>query len=648
MKNSWKIFSNDIKNVGTNWVALVIIGGLIILPSLYAWLNIKASWDPYGQTEQIPVGIVNEDVGETIRDENVDVGGELVDTLKDNDTMEWHFLNRKSAMDQLEKGDLFAVVIIPKDFSQSLGTVIKPNPRKANVEYYVNEKLNAIAPKITQKGASVIVDEISSNFISTVNGVIFDIFNEIGLELEADLPDIERFENYVFEMESRLPEIHETLEGTLSDANEAKGIVSKAQKAIPEAEGVVGSGLETIDNTTDFLEQAENRLHELEPKIEEDLKKTQETAAVIHSFFDELDSTNISFDEGKALKEDIRNKVDDSIERIEAVENTLAAILEQMKNEENPESEQVEGENNAGKEQIIQDALDKLNQIKSVLEEGRNNTDEIDTFIDKKKEEVDHVLANIKELSSNVEVRLGEFMKEYNESIKPTVLEEVANAKNTLSNAKGILVDVQATIPEVENLLNRTSGSLDEGKGLLEEVLNEYPYVNDKINELATKIRDIQGEADIQKIIELLQNDPEAERGFFAEPVKLKEHSVFPIENYGTGMTPFYTILSLWVGGLLLISLLTTDVNELDKFGAKEIYFGKLFTFAFIGFLQTFIVTTGDIFLINVEMAHPFWFVLFGLFCSFIFITIIYTFVSILGDVGKALAIVMLVLQIAG
>src|SRR5699024_12035625 len=102
---------------------------------------------------------------------------------------------------------------------------------------------------------------------------------------------------------------------------------------------------------TDFLEQAENRLQELEPKIEEDLKKTQETAAVIHSFFDELDSTNISFDEGKALKEDIRNKVDDSIERIEAVENTLAAILEQMKNEENPESEQVEGENNARSEE---------------------------------------------------------------------------------------------------------------------------------------------------------------------------------------------------------------------------------------------------------------------------------------------------------
>src|SRR5699024_12575510 len=104
--------------------------------------------------------------------------------------MEWHFLKRKSAMDQLEEGDLFAVVVIPEDFSQNLGTVIKPNPKKANVEYYVNEKLNDIAPKITQKGASVIVDEISSNFISIVYGFIFDLFNDIGLECVALLTDI--------------------------------------------------------------------------------------------------------------------------------------------------------------------------------------------------------------------------------------------------------------------------------------------------------------------------------------------------------------------------------------------------------------------------------------------------------------------------
>src|SRR5699024_10058962 len=150
------------------------------------------------------------------------------------------------------------------------------------------------------------------------------------------------------------------------------------------------------------------------------------------------------------------------------------------------------------------------------------------------------------------------------------------------------------------------------------------------------------------EIIYLLRNDPDAERRFFDEPVKLNEHSVFLFGNYGTGISPIYMIFSLWLCGFLLFSLLATDVNVLVQFGPTEVYFGKLFTFVFIGLLQTFIVTTGDIFLINVEMAHPVWFVVFGLFCSVIFMTIIYTFVSILGDVGKALAIVMLVLQIAG
>lgn len=640
MKNSWKIFTRDIKNIGTNWVAAVIIGGLIILPSLYAWFNIVASWDPYGQTDQLPVGVVNEDVGEVVRDEEIDVGGELVDTLKDNDSMDWHFLNRHNAMDQLKKGDLYAVVIIPEDFSRKLGTVIKANPEKANIEYYVNEKLNAIAPKITEKGASVIAEDISKNFISTVNGVIFEMFNDIGLELEKDLPDIERFENYIFELEERLPEIHETLTGTLLDADEAESMISRAQNTIPEIESVLGSGLETIDTTTDYLQAAENRLNDISPQIREDLDQAQSTVSAINTFFDDMETLNISFEEGKALKEDLSKRVEDSIVLIDRVSDRLQAVLEQMEADEQSDTE--------AKEQLVHNALSELSQIKGVLEEGRSNTDELDTFINEKKIEVEGVFANIKELSSDAEVRLDELIETYHESIEPMVLEEIGSAKETLTSARSILIEIQSTIPEVEGLLNRTDNHLGDGKVLLEEVLNEYPYINDKVSELAQRIRNIQDEADIHDIIELLKNDPDAERGFFSEPVQLNEHAVFPIENYGTGMTPFYTVLAIWVGGLLLISLLATNVTHPHPFGARNVYFGKLFTFAFIGFLQTLIVTSGDIFLVQVEMANPIWFVIFGLFISLVFITIIYTFVSILGDVGKALAIVMLVLQIAG
>src|SRR5699024_2733753 len=148
------------KNIGINWVAAVLIGGLVLLPSLYAWFNIAASWDPYGQTDQIPVGVVNEDTGANVRGKDIDVGKDLVETLKESDAMDWQFVNREKALDKVEYGDYFAAIIIPEDFSENLGTVIQDDPEKATVEYYVNEKINAIAPKITEKGASVIVEQI--------------------------------------------------------------------------------------------------------------------------------------------------------------------------------------------------------------------------------------------------------------------------------------------------------------------------------------------------------------------------------------------------------------------------------------------------------------------------------------------------------
>lgn len=660
MKKVWHIFAHDLKNIRTNWVALVIIGGLVFLPSLYAWLNIYASWDPYGQTDRIPVAIVNEDEGETVRGEDIDVGQELVDTLKDDDSMDWKFLNQDEAMKKLEKGDLFATVLIPKDFSRNLGSVIKAEPEKATVEYYVNEKLNAVAPKITEKGASVIVEDISSNFISTVNGVIFDLFNDIGVQLEEDLPDIEQFENYVFEMEKRLPEIHKNLENGLDDVNKISGVISSAQKKTPEAKEVLSKGLTTIDDTTTFLNEAEDRLNEMSPKIKKDLKTAKGTADDINSLMEEIESANVNFAEGKKIKQEINDKVTDAVERIESVENQLNDVLEQLENKETTEEDNKETEEdniitdeekqtiNEKEIKTINKTLEKLGNIKTVLVDSKESAGEIDKFIDDKKSEVDKVFNNIKDLSTNASSRLDDFITEYNESIEPTVLNEVSNAKQTLAEGKELLSGVNEMIPEVESLLNKTNGDVDEGEETLEKILAEYPYVNDKVGELADKIRNVKEEADINEIIGLLQNDPEAEKGFFSEPVKLDEHSVFPIENYGSGMTPFYTILSLWVGALLLISLLSTDTSLTLDYGLRHVYFGKLLLFTLLGILQTLIVTTGDIFLLGVNIASPIWFVIFGLFCSLIFVTIVYTFVSIFGDIGKSMVIVMLVLQIAG
>ncbi|WP_282141933.1 YhgE/Pip domain-containing protein [Cytobacillus oceanisediminis] len=633
----WKIYKMDIRSIFSNWVAAVLIGGLTLLPSLYAWFNIEASWDPYSQTDQLPVGIVNEDAGAVVRDKEIHIGDDIVKELKKNDDMDWHFDNRKDAMDKVEYGDYFAVIVIPDNFSQKLGTVIEDQPEKAKIEYYVNEKINAIAPKITEKGAGGIVDTVTSNFISTVNGTIFEKFNELGLEIEKDLPDIKRFEEYVFQMEEKLPEIHSLLSSSLSDAENAKKMIDKAQALVPDAKRATGNGLQTINETMKFINEAENRLNAMEPQIQENLEKVQNMAVKVNDFISTVQSSDLNLDQGKEIGNQINEQIAGSLQNIETIETALKQLQESNKEQGTSQNQ----------EQINQ-ALEQIALLKQELQTIQENGQKVNAFLSDKQQEADDLITRLQENSAATAGRIDTFVKEYNENIRPAVKQEVASAKETLSNARNILTEIQSAMPEIEKILANTEGNLGEGEKTLKHIIGEFPYVSEKINQLADRIRDIQGETDINEIIELLQNDPEAEKGFFEEPVQLNKNSLFPIQNYGTGMTPFYTVLAIWVGALLLISLLATDVHHPEEFTGKQIYFGKLLTFLSIGFAQTLVVTIGNILILGVDAAEPVWFILFGLISSLVFILIVYTLVSVFGDVGKAMAIVLLVLQIAG
>lgn len=439
---------------------------------------------------------------------------------------------------------------------------------------------------------------------------------------------------------------------------------------LPRAKEVTSSGLKTIDNTTNFLNQAEDRLNKISPQIDKDLEKIQKMVSDTNSFVHEIDTSSIEFGEEKQISDSINSQIEKTLQSIGTIKGALKQVQEQNisnapsneqenqpdegENEEENENEtEKETENNIQvnpNQETINKAISELENMEQQLTNLQTQGSEIKSLAEKRKGQVEEAFSSIKERSETVNERVDAFVKEYKETIEPTVRNEVASAKQTLTEAREILVGIQSTIPEVESILNRTEGNLGDGKETLNKVLGEFPYINDKVNELANRIRNIQKDTDINEIIQLLQNNPEAEKGFFAEPVVLNQHKVFPIENYGTGMTPFYTVLSLWVGGLLLISLMSTEIHgpRAENYTGRQIYFGRLLTFLSIGLFQTLIVTLGDLYLLDVNIKEPLWFILFGILCSAVFVTMVYTVVSVFGDVGKAIAIIMLVLQIAG
>jgi putative membrane protein len=504
----------------------------------------------------------------------------------------------------------------------------------------VNEKINSIAPKITEKGASVIVEKVSSQFISTINGIIFTLFNNLGIEIEKDLPDIRKFENYVLEVQKKLPHIHELLTSAQNDLASSQTIIKTAQSFMPQVNEVTAEGIKTIENSLTLLSKAQKRLNSIAPVIENDLEKISKIAKNTNEFLQAVQTVKPNFAELDNLQKDLDNKMRISIQTINSIEEEL----NWLNNINYPETQ-----TSIPKEQQekLTDAIHRTADLKAFLKEMQTNTGALNELLKTKEQLPPNTLLDLQEIAENTSIQIDAFIKEYKKTIEPTILIEINYAKNTLLNAKGLLTIIQATLPQVERILGSTDAHLKDGEKTLNHVISQYPYISDEVNKLAERIRKVQGETDINEIVRLLRNNPEAERSFFEEPIVLNEKKLFPIANYGTGMTPFYTVLAIWVGCLLLISLLATDVN-LKIISKREMYFGRLLTFSAIGILQALIVTVGDIVLLGVVIKNPYWFVLFGFLISFVFMSIVYTLVSVFGDVGKAFAIVMLVLQIAG
>jgi len=681
IRNIFQIYKSDIHNILTNWVVAVIIGGLIFLPSLYAWLNIYASMDPYAHTANMKIAVVNEDTGANVRGEDINVGNEVVDNLSTNQNFTWEFTSHEQAINNLKNGDYFAVIVVPNDFSQKLTSILSNVPTKAHIDYYVNEKINPIAPKITSKGASGLTQQVSNEFISTVSGTLFSIFNTVGVEMEREIPDFRKFENYIFTIEHHLPDIETYLAQAAKGGKEAETLLNHTITQVPEVEKLTNDGLTTIHRGLNLINEADTLFNELSPIIKKDLEAVQNIAQRFTDLIGKLQNANVDSATIAQIKDTIKNQLDASREKVTASIQTIEALQKltqadastrkQLENkiqniqtalqQSNSEDVKTLLSNNKIIEQLetirgdLQanpsftdysfSSLTALNQLNTLLTDISSKVQQLNTI---DVETIKKDLADVQSVAQNVSNNLQQFLTHYNDQLEPQIHTTLTSAKNTLTNASTMLTNVKRFLPQATDRLTNAKNMLATANKTLGTVQTNFPALSTKIKDLADKLRTLESEADISEIVQLLKNDVNAERDFFEEPIKLQEHRMFPIANYGTAMTPFYTVLSIWVGCLLLISLLSVNIHNNDQYSIRQVYFGRLLTFATFSFIQTLIITIGDIVMLNGSISAPYFFIPFGLFISLVFVTIVYTLVSVFGNVGKALAIVMLVLQIAG
>ncbi|MGN0353302.1 MAG: YhgE/Pip family protein [Roseburia sp.] len=652
MKNIWKIFVTDIKGLVKHPFAMIIAIGLCILPSLYAWFNIYSNWDPYGNTSNIRIAIVSEDEGFTEDDGTyVNMGDEVVEEMKAKTTIAWTVVDSaKEATDGVQSGKYYAAVVISEDFTSTmyhaLETDFDANP---TITYYENEKKNAVATKITDSAVSSLKQSTNEKFIEVITSFVFEKTNTLAADLEED-DSMETLEGKLRELNTNLTS-YSNLVTTFIESNDSlSDAVDDAGEEVPKISSSIQNGANSISKANSNLQGTQTAMNEFSGNVTATLT-TIETS--LNTIAQDISNASLAED-AQATAESATQAATDTAELIKQLNELKKTLTETAEGSQEAEEAKnalesvletlgtlTEGaEDVQGKlEDLIGDSGTGTNKEEIQSEVGSLVAEGVTTVTDSMKNSLNSCsqsVANMKNLYTN------NLVPEMNNVVNSMsqVLNNVTNILNGLSNTVG---DMDVIFDGIETTISGTNSSLEQIKDVIDNV-------NGKIENLLGKLENAEEDEKVQILLEVMQGDPESYGEFFAAPVTITTEEVYPIENYGSAMTPFYSVLAIWVGMTILVSIIKVKAEPKDLINPKsyQLFFGRYLLFFLLSQIQTAIIVLGDIYLLHCQILYPglFWFA--AALTSLTFSLLIYSLTISFGDIGKALAVVVMVIQIAG
>ncbi len=627
MKNIIRIFTSDAKRLATNVVAVVVIMGLSVIPSLYAWFNILSNWDPYGEaaTANINVVVASCDEGVQIEGLSLNIGEMVIENLKQNKTIGWVFVDTDTeAVDMVHSGECYAGLVIDESFSQDMISFLGGNIENPTLTYYENEKKNAIAPKITGKVKTTVQGEINKAFVSTIAETLMKASEHIvstddqaslGGAVKGKLDDLNTdlttyitlMDSYISIMDSAgsLMETASTVNVQLESmmaagrdvANSADITADAAQSTMDTASGMVTDGLDGLETQVKNLSKIVLAYYKdkvITPVQVSELSDS--TSAVQKSFNSTMDTMAPGYRTGDIQQRalDINGSLDDVKNQLEDIKNTAGDTL-------------------------TKEDLDKLDKIQEDLTECSKNI---------------QALRNL-----------------YKKTVEPQLKSSMSAIQNSISEVQQILNYSGKNIQAVSASLGSYPSMMELGKDKLVSSKAEAEEMQSKLNKLIEDMDGIKNNDQYNLIVKLIQSDPNLIASFIASPVKLDQEPVYKMENNGSATAPFYIILSIWFGALILIAIIHTGVKptpEMKDLKTYQKFFGRYLVFFLIGQLQTLITVLGSLLYVGIQCKHPLLFYLAAAFTSFTFTFFLYSLAFAFGNIGEALAVVLMVIQVAG
>lgn len=306
IKNIFSLYRLDWRRIFSNPISIFLVVALMILPSLYAWFNIKALWDPYGNTKELPIAFYSADSGTTLGDKQLNIGEEVEKKLEENDQLGWKFVTSKEAVTKgVKSGKYYAGIYLPSEFSEDLLSFINGEIQKPTIEYYFNAKINAIAPKITDKGATALQEQITKDFIETASSTLFDVFQEVGYTVEDNLVSINKIKHLILSTNDHLAQIDTYANEILALKAQLPELKMKLEKAneltdyLPEVDHLAEK-LIALNTKFPEVKQQASVILTLQEKIPEIQKAGEQVAMVDEDFAQIVATMTQGIDEAQA------------------------------------------------------------------------------------------------------------------------------------------------------------------------------------------------------------------------------------------------------------------------------------------------------------------------------------------------------------
>ena len=636
--NVLRVFWRDVKRIAKVPPAWLVVVFLIVLPSIYTWFNVIGFWNPYENTGNMRVCVVNED--KSVEDEtlgHLDLGAQIIGELESNDQLGWYFVDREEAMQEVESGEAYAAIVIPEDFSADMTTILSGDFQRPQIEYYVNEKLGPVAPKITDTGATTLDTTVNDAFVSTVSATVASTIDEKLAESKGDIETAKS--NVVSKLEqgsAGVADAREALSNLATSADEAIGKVDLAKQSLSDAKnaavllsdglgqasvitGEVNTGLVTFSTSMGtVLDHGSSLLSQTSSQTNSTIGQTANGIVAA------------------------AGSVDAALERGQAVVQENAQIIAVLRT---LQQSLPDGEGKQAIGNVISDLETKNAQSQQTLDglaTLSSDTSALATSVSNASGSVD----------AAVQQTLGA-VDGYRSTLSATTIPAIssglgdmgtaANGLSTTVSNQVLLIDqTSAVLDDLKTTLGLSADALRQTDELLSGLQGDLDTMKTDLAALGTSgaLGDFVGEGGI---------DSEKIADFMLSPTQVETEELYPLNAYGSAMAPLFINLTLWIGVFMLMVIMRIEVDDesVRNLSITQRFFGRWLLLAIMVSLQAIVCCAGCLF-IGVQTTNAPAFFLTAVLCSLAYLSIQYTLSTTLQHVGKALCVILVFVQIPG